>query len=91
MTDQDLGASTDKLRQCIIVQFAVETVGGMQMHVSAYVVSVICTTISNKITEFTQTNYPHLQCLRLVDNSHGGEDLSVDILISADNPNPKQK
>ena len=61
-----------------------QTVDGMQIYVSAYVVPVICAPISNQIIESTQAYYPHLQCLRLADNSHGGEDLSVDILIGAD-------
>ncbi|XP_068708273.1 uncharacterized protein [Montipora foliosa] len=81
------GESTAKLRQCDIVQFAGD---GMKIYVSAYVVPVICAPISNQIIEFTQAYYPHLQCSavqclkRLSDNSHGGEDLSVDILIGAD-------
>lgn len=45
---------------------------------------VICAPISNQIIEFTQANYPHLQCLRLADNSHGNEELNIDILIGED-------
>ena len=45
---------------------------------------MICAPISNQLTEFTQANYPHLQCLRLAGNSHGDEELNIDILISAD-------
>ncbi|KAL9969544.1 hypothetical protein ACROYT_G021769 [Oculina patagonica] len=78
------GESTDKLRQCDIVQMAVETIDGMQIYVSAYVVPVICAPISNQIIESTQANYPHLQCLRLADSSHGNEELNIDILIGAD-------
>ena len=76
--------STAKLRRCDIVQMAVEADDGMQVHVSAYVVPVICAPISNEIIEFTQVNYPHLPCLRLADNSHGDEELNIDILIGAD-------
>lgn len=45
---------------------------------------MICAPISNQIIEFTQANYPHLQCLRLADSSHGSEELNIDILIGAD-------
>ena len=51
---------------------------------SAYVVSVICAPISNQLIEITQANYPHLQRLRLADNSHGDEELKKDVLIGAD-------
>ena len=79
------GESTAKVRQCDIVQLAVEAVDGMQIYISAYAVPMICAPISNQIIEFTQANYPHLQCLlRITDNSHGDEGLSIDILIGAD-------
>ena len=58
------GESTAKLRRCDIVQMAVAADDGMQVYVSAYVVPVICAPISNQLIEFTQANYPHLQCLR---------------------------
>ena len=77
------GESTAKLRRCDIVQMAVEADDGMQVYVSAYVVPVIGAPISNQLIEFTQANYPHLQCLRLADNSHGDEELNIDILIGA--------
>ena len=35
------------------------------------------------VIEFTEENYPHLQCLRRADNSHGDEQLNIDILIGA--------
>ena len=78
------GESNAKLRRCDIVQMAVQTVDGMQIYVSTYVVPVICAPISNQIIEFTQANYPHLQNLRFADNSHGSEQLGIDILIGAD-------
>jgi len=53
------GQSTAKLRWCDIVQIAVEADDGMQVFVSAYVVPVICATISNQLIEFTQANYIH--------------------------------
>ena len=56
------GESTAKLRRCDIVQMAVEADDGMQVHVSAYVVPVICAPISNQLIEFTQSSYPQLQC-----------------------------
>ena len=78
--------STAKLRRCDIVQLAVEADDGMQVYVSAYVVPVICAPINNQynqLIEFTQENYPHLQCLRLADNSHGDEELNIEIRIDA--------
>ena len=62
---------------------AVEADEGMRVYISAYVVPVICAPISNQLIEFTQANYPHLQCLRLADNFHGDEELNIDILIGA--------
>ena len=37
--------------------------------------------ISNQLIEFTQANYPHLQCLRLADNSHGDVELNIDTIF----------
>lgn len=56
----------------------------MEVYVSAYVVPTICATISNQMIQFTQETYPHLHGLELADNSHGSEELSVDLLIGAD-------
>ena len=51
---------------------------------SAYVVPTICAPISNQMIQFTQETYPHLHRLELADNSHGSEELSVNLLIGAD-------
>ena len=59
----------------------VEADDGMQVYASAYVVLVICAPTSNQLIEFKQANYPRLQCLTLADNSHGDEELNIDILI----------
>ena len=50
----------------------------------AYVVPTICAPISNQMIQFTQKTYPHLHGPELADNSHGSEELSVDLLIGAD-------
>ena len=63
---------------------AVEADEGMRVYISAYVVPVICVPISNQLIEFTQANYPHLQCLRLADNFNCDEEINIDILIGAD-------
>ena len=78
------GEFTAKLRGCDIVQIAVEADDGSRYMFSVYVVSVISASISYQLIEITQANYPHLQCLRLADNSHGDEELNIDVLIGAD-------
>ena len=71
------GEVSAKLQRCDIVQVAVQTIDGMEVYVSTYVVPTICAPISNQIIQFTQENYPHLYGLQLADNSHGSEKLSV--------------
>ena len=55
-----------------------------KFNVSTYVIPTICAPISNQIIQFTQENYPHLHGLQLADNSHGSEELSVNLFIGAD-------
>ena len=50
------GEPIAKLRQCHIVQLAVESKDGMKISVSAYVVPLNCTPMSNQMVEFTQTH-----------------------------------
>ena len=78
------GEVSAKLQRCDIGQVAVETIDGMDVYVSTYVVPTICAPISHQIIQFTQKNYPYLHGLQLADNSHSSEELSVDLLIGAD-------
>ena len=56
----------------------------MNIYVSAYVVPLICTPVSNQMVEFTQTHYQHLQSLELADSTQGTDEPSIDLLIGAD-------
>ena len=66
------------------MKLAVESKDGMKIYVSAYVVPLICTPVSNQMAEFTHTHYQHLQSLELADSTQGTDELSIDLLIGAD-------
>lgn len=80
---QTFGNNELSLKQCNIVQLALECQDNLTVFVNAYEVKLICGPIANQTTEISQQCYPHLQGLPLADHSRGEEDLEIDIMIGA--------
>ena len=60
------GDNSASVRECEVVQLCVRKIGGMSIYVTAYVVPVICSPVSNQEIQGTVECYPHLQGLLLV-------------------------
>ena len=81
------GDSSPKVRECEIVQIGIKCVDGVEVIMTAYVVPVICTPISNQVISGALERHPYLRGLELADFSSEDElnaDKSVQILIGAD-------
>ncbi|XP_068717114.1 uncharacterized protein [Montipora capricornis] len=81
---QTFGNNEPSLKQCSIVQFALECQDNLTVFINAYEVELICGPITNQTIEIAQQYYPHLQGLPLADHSRGDEDLEIDVMIGAD-------
>ncbi|XP_068670895.1 uncharacterized protein [Montipora foliosa] len=81
---QTFGNNEPSLKQCSIVQFALECQDNLTVFINAYEVELICGPITNQTIEIAQQCYPHLQGLPLADHSRGDEDLEIDVMIGAD-------
>ena len=78
------GSRDDNMTSCNVVQFHLGTERGQKLNLSAYVVPLICSTISNQNTRFAQQSYEHLSGLKLADSANDGEEFDLDILIGSD-------
>ena len=81
---QTFGNNEPSLKECSIVQFALECQDNLTVFINAYEVELICGPITNQTIEIAQQCYPHLQGLPLADHSRGDEDLEIDVMIGAD-------
>ena len=81
---QTFGNNEPSLKQCNIVQFALECQDNLTVFINAYEVELICGPITNQTIEIAQQCYPHLQGLPLADHSRGDEDLEIDVMMGAD-------
>ena len=72
------------IKQCSIVQFALECQDNLTVFINAYEVELICGPITNQTIEIAQQCYLHLQGLPLADYSRGDEDREIDVIIGAD-------
>ena len=77
------GESDARLRTCEIVQVGIKTLCDATVYIQAYVVPVICGSLTQQSTKRTQSSYEHLRNLPLTDRAAGGV-LAVSILIGAD-------
>ena len=81
---QTFGNNELSLKQCSIVQFALECQDNLTVFINAYEVKLMCGPITNQTIEIAQQCYPHLQGLLMADHSRGDEDLEIDVMIGAD-------
>ena len=77
------GESDARLRTCEIVQVGIKTMCDEIVYIQAYVVPVICGTLTQQPTELAQSSCEHLHGLSLADRCGRG-DLPISILIGAD-------
>ena len=78
------GNNEASLKNCDIVQIALQCQDQLRVFVNAYEVELICGPIAGQTIEIAQQSYPHLQGLPFADCSYGEEELEVDIMIGAD-------
>ena len=78
------GTKDEDATSCDVVQFQLSTEKGQLLNLSAYVVPLICSSISNQNTRFAQQSYEHLSGLNLADSANDGEEFDLDILIGSD-------
>ncbi len=78
------GSRDDNMTSCYVVQYHLGTERGQKLNLSAYVVPLICSTISNQNTRFAQQSYAHQSGLKLADSANDGEEFDLDILIGSD-------
>ena len=72
-----------RLRKCEIVQVGIKTMCDEIVYIQAYVVPVICGSLTQQPTELAQSSCEHLHGLSLADRCGRG-DLPISILIGAD-------
>ena len=77
------GNNSASVKECNIVQLCIRTIDAMSVYVTAYVVPVICSPVSNQEIQSAVECYPYLQGLQLACGTVNGTD-SVDLLITAD-------
>ena len=81
------GSETPRTRECEIVQIAVKSLDGMEIYINAYVVSNICSPITNQVMSIAVERYEHLRDIQLADYTVGDElniDKPVDLLVGSD-------
>ena len=66
---QTFGNNESSLKQCRILQFALECQDNSTVFINTYEVELICGPITNQTIEIAQQCYPHLQGLPLPDQS----------------------
>ena len=81
---KEFGNDKGTLKQCDLVQLAVQGEDSLTIYVFAYVVDVICSPLSNQVIQFAQATYPHLRNRRLADQNHDMSDMEINLLIGAD-------
>ena len=77
------GDNSASVKECDIVQLCIRTIDAMSVYVTAYVVPVICSPVSNQEIQSAVECYPYLQGLQLACGAVNGT-VSVDLLIGAD-------
>ena len=77
------GDNSASVKECDIVQLCIRTIDAMSVYVTAYVVPVICSPVSNQEIQSAVECYPYLQGLQLACGAVNGT-VSVDLLIAAD-------
>ena len=77
------GNNSASVKECDIVQLCIRTIDAMSVYVTAYVVPVICSPVSNQEIQSAVECYPYLQGLQLACGAVNGT-VSVDLLIAAD-------
>ena len=59
-------------------------VNGLNLYLTANTVPVICAPLQNQCIELSRDNIPHLQGLKLANNSFGHSELEIDLLVGAE-------
>ena len=77
------GDNSASVKECDIVQLCIRTIDAMSVYVTAYVVPVICSPVSNQEIQSAVECYPYIQGLQLACGTVNGT-VSVDLLIAAD-------
>ena len=77
------GDNSASAKECDVVQLCIRTIDAMSVYVTAYVVPVICSPVSNQEIQSVVECYPYLQGLQLACGAVNGT-VSVDLLIGAD-------
>jgi len=77
------GDNSASVKECDIVQLGIRTIDAMSVYVTAYVVPVICSPVSNQEIQSAVECYPYIQGLQLACGTVNGT-VSVDLLIAAD-------
>ena len=78
------GDNSASVKECDVVQLCVRRIDGMSIYVTAYVVPVICSPVSNQEIRGTVDHYPYLQELKLACGTTSSNTVRVDLLIGAD-------
>ena len=78
------GSTDEMVQTCDNVQLCVQGVNGLNLYLTANTVPVICAPLQNQCIELSRDNIPHLQGLKLANNSFGHSELEIDLLVGAD-------
>ena len=78
------GSTDEMVQTCDNVQLCVHGVNGLNLYLTANTVPVICAPLQKQYIELSRDNIPHLQGLKLADNSFGHSELEIDLLVGAD-------
>ena len=78
------GNEEGQIQECEVVQLCLTGISSdLNVYLTAYAVSVVCTPLRNQAIEVAYQSYPHLQELKLADNSVDILDFYMDILVGS--------
>ena len=79
------GNEEGQIQECEVVQLCLKGISSdFNVYLTAYAVPVICAPLRNQAIEVAYQSYPHLQELKLADNSLDILDFDMDILVGSD-------
>ena len=78
------GSTQERIQACPVVKVGMRVRECTPVHMSLYVVPMICDPLVSQLISFCVSEYPHIASLDLADNSDGTSKLMVDMLIGSD-------
>lgn len=78
------GSTQQHLKACPMVKVGMKVKDSTTLHLSLFVVPVICDPLVSQPISVCASQYPHLASLDLADEAEGNANLEVDLLIGSD-------